>query len=178
MQKIKITYSKYPLAYDYYVTDDGRVWSEKTHKFLAFTKDKDGYLKVALRSTDTPTARHRYSVHRLVLENFNPVKNMELLQVNHIDGDKTNNCLTNLEWTTCSENIYHAIQNHLRSEINGSAKLTPEQVLEIYRRSWQGESNIQLANEFSVHPDTIGRIKNQKSWKDILNRSTTKSKIK
>ena len=64
------------------------------------------------------------------------------------------------------------------SEINGSAKLTPEQVLEIYRRSWQGESNIQLANEFSVHPDTIGRIKNQKSWKDILNRSTTKSKIK
>lgn len=44
--------------------------------------------------------------------------------------------------------------------MNGSAKLTAEQVLEIYKRSLQGESNIQLAKEFSVHPDTIGRIKN------------------
>ena len=164
MKKL-ITQCKYNLKFDYYVTDDGRIWSDRTKKYLSFQYDKDGYVKVSMRSTDNKF--HRYSVHRLVLENFNPVKNMELLQVNHKDGNKLNNRLENLEWVTCKENIQHAINNNLRAKINGSAKLVPAQVIEIYKRANNGESNVKLAKEFNMHPDQIGRIKNKKVWKDI-----------
>lgn len=165
MKKL-ITRCKYELKFNYYVTDDGRVWSERIQKYLSPQYDKNGYVKVQMRSTDDKS--HRYSVHRLVLENFKPVQGMEKLQVNHKDGNKLNNNLNNLEWTTCEENITHAIQNNLRATINGASKLTPEQVIEIFRRAWNGETNIKLGKEFNVHPDQIGRIKNKKSWKNIL----------
>lgn len=165
MKKL-ITRCKYKLKFNYYVTDDGRVWSERTQKYLSPQYDKNGYVKVQMRSTDNKS--HRYSVHRLVLENFKPVQGMEKLQVNHKDGNKLNNRLDNLEWTTCEENIIHAIENNLRATINGAAKLTSEQVIEIYRRAWNGETNIKLGKEFNIHPDQVGRIKNKKSWKKIL----------
>lgn len=165
MKKL-ITNCKYKLKFNYYVTDDGRIWSERTNKFLSFQYDKNGYVKVQMRSTDGKS--HRYSVHRLVMENFKPVDGMEFLQVNHIDGDKTNNRLENLEWTTCQENIQHAIDHNLRATINGSAKLTPEQVIEIYRRANNGETNVTLGKEFGIHPDQVGRIKGKKSWKEVL----------
>ena len=164
MKKL-ITKCKYNLKFNYYITDDGKVWSERTQKFLSFQYDKNGYVKVQMRSTDNKS--HRYSVHRLVLENFKPVENMENLQVNHIDGDKKNNNLTNLEWTTSEKNIRHAIDNNLRATINGASKLTPEQVIEIYRRATNGERNIDLGKEFNIHPDQVGRIKNKKAWKEI-----------
>lgn len=165
MKKL-ITRCKYKLKFDYYVTDDGRVWSERTQKYLSPQYDKNGYVKIQMRSTDDKS--HRYSVHRLVLENFKPVEGMEKLQVNHKDGNKLNNKLNNLEWTTCEENINHAIIHGLRATINGSAKLTPEQVIEIYRRAWNGETNIKLGKEFNIHPDQVGRIKNKRAWKNIL----------
>lgn len=167
MEKKLITICKYPLKFDYYVTDDGRIWSGKSNKFLSLQDDKNGYKKVTLQSYDSKRG-HRYSVHRLVMENFKPVENMKELQVNHKDGDKTNNNLSNLEWVTCEENIHHAIENNLRARINGAAKLTEEQVIEIYKRTTKGEQNITLAEEFSVHPDTIGKIRNKKMWKNIL----------
>lgn len=156
---------KYDLKYNYYITDDGKVWSEKTNRFLSTHLDKDGYVKVRLVSFD---GRHTYSVHRLLLENFKPIDNMDKLQVNHIDGDKTNNHLSNLEWTTCKENIYHAIKNDLRAKINGAAKITPEQAIEIYRRANNGERNVDLAKEFGLTADHIGRIKSKKLWKQYL----------
>ncbi len=165
MKKL-ITRCKYNLKFNYYVTDDGRIWSERTQKYLNFQYDKDGYVKIQMRSTDNKS--HRYSVHRLVLENFKPVEGMEKLQVNHKDGNKLNNSLNNLEWTTCEENIKHAIKNELRAKINGAAKLTSEQVIEIYRRANNGEQNIKLGKEFNVHPDQIGKIKNKKVWKNLL----------
>lgn len=165
MKKL-ITNCKYQLKFDYYITDDGRVWSERTQKFLAPQYDKNGYVKVQMRSTDN--CSHRYSVHRLVLENFKPVDGMDKLQVNHKDGNKTNNNLSNLEWVTYKENIQHAIDNHLRATVNGSAKLTPTQVIEIYRRGNNGERNTVLAKEFGIHPDSVGKIKNKHSWTEIL----------
>lgn len=54
-------------------------------------------------------------VHRLVAETFLPIPEMELkTQVNHIDGDKRNNHVSNLEWVTPSENSIHAFKTGLK----------------------------------------------------------------
>ncbi len=127
----KITISKHKLKMDYFLTEDGRVWSGKYKRPLSTALDRDGYVKVTLVSPGKK--RHRYSVHRLMMENYYPVEGMEYLQVNHIDGNKQNNNLSNLEWCTCKENIHHAIKNNLRhdqkGQNNNASKYTEEQIL-------------------------------------------------
>ena len=64
-----------------------------------------GYFKVPL--TNKEHIRKYFLVHRLVAQAFIPNPN-NLPQVNHIDGNKENNCITNLEWCTREDNIKHA----------------------------------------------------------------------
>lgn len=72
-------------------------------------KNQKGYLQVSLWKNGT---RKECKVHRLVAEAFIP--NFENKQeVNHIDGNKNNNCVNNLEWCNGLENIHHAIKNNL-----------------------------------------------------------------
>ena len=163
----KITNLKYRLKYDYYATEDGKIWSSYSQKFISSREDKDGYLKVRLASPGFPSGRWTVSLHRLILSTYCPIEGMELLQVNHIDGNKKNNSLSNLEWVTCQENITHACENDLRAKINGGAKLTPGNVREICKALEQGASNIELGEKYGVHPDTIGRIRRGRSWKEI-----------
>lgn len=163
--------SKYNLKYNYYVTETGKIYSEYSKKFLSAQLDKDGYEKVRLISTDG--ARHRYSVHRLVLENYNPVDGMETLQVNHIDGDKQNNNLNNLEWVTCQENILHAYKNNLHSqkgEHNNATKLTENNVKDIIQLLLKKElTQKEIGKQFGVNEDVIGAIKNKHNWKYLTN---------
>ena len=65
------------------------------------------------------------------------------------------------------ENITHACENDLRAKVNGGAKLTPGNVREICKALEQGASNIELGEKYGVHPDTIGRIRRGRSWKEI-----------
>lgn len=55
------------------------------------------------------------SAHRTVMKAFCPIEHMDDLVVNHLDGDKTNNHLSNLEWCTPSQNMIHAFENNLRN---------------------------------------------------------------
>lgn len=90
----------------YAITEEGKVWSYRTKRYLKPSDNGLGYLKVGL----TKNGRLKNArIHRLVLETFNPVEGMDKLQVNHIDEDKHNNCLSNLEWATPSENVRHSI---------------------------------------------------------------------
>ena len=66
------------------------------------------YVKIGI---DGKTVNRR--VHRLVLQTFNPISNYDDMTVNHIDGDKLNNSLENLEWMTHRENIDHALKTGL-----------------------------------------------------------------
>lgn len=97
---------------DYYVTDTGDVFSRQTCRNpdgrirrMKLSKERKGYLRVAL--SDHNHKKHIRFVHRLVAETFlpNPENKPE---VNHIDGNKQNNCVQNLEWVSTSENILHA----------------------------------------------------------------------
>lgn len=85
----------------YAATKDGRIWSYRRKKFLSPCVDKDGYLKVILYNGK----RKSIAVHRLILMAWDPVDDMNNLQVNHKDENKANNTLDNLEWMTCKENI-------------------------------------------------------------------------
>ena len=72
--------------------------------------NNDGYLRVTLRVNEKS---HNMLVHRMVATAF--IENPEGKEcVNHIDGNKKNNCVSNLEWATKSENTRHAIRLGLR----------------------------------------------------------------
>lgn len=96
---------------DYYVTEDGQVFSEKLKRFLSPYDNGLGYYQVKLRHKETKV-RKSYFLHRLVamcyIENPN-----NLSDVNHIDGDKSNNTIPNLEWMDRRSNMKHAFDNKL-----------------------------------------------------------------
>lgn len=93
----------------YILYDDGRVYSEKSNKFLKDTFDSNGYQYVNLHNGKS---RKWPKKHRLIGIAFveNP-DNKE--QINHIDGNKNNNHYSNLEWVTNKENRIHGIENGL-----------------------------------------------------------------
>ena len=93
---------------NYQVSDLGNILSVRTGKLLKQenvnpTKEGLSYKRVTF-STDGVVKRH--SVHRLVAECFIP-NPLNKPHVNHIDNDPSNNCVTNLEWCTHSENMLH-----------------------------------------------------------------------
>lgn len=81
-------------------------------KILKPGKDKRGYLKVNLYKSSKYSSKR---VHRLVATAFIPNLDNKT-QVNHIDGNKQNNTVSNLEWCTNSENMQHAWRTGLRNE--------------------------------------------------------------
>lgn len=89
----------------YTIYSDGRVYSERTGKFLKPEIDKDGYLIVDLRRNGEHNLK---KVHRLVASAFIPNPNNYPV-VNHIDEDKANNDVSNLEWCTKQYNSEYSL---------------------------------------------------------------------
>lgn len=90
---------------NYEISNFGRIRSKK-HGIMKPQKTVSGYLSITLyaRQKFAPTLVKSARIHRLVLHAFNPTDNEDKMQVNHIDHDRTNNKLSNLEWTTASQN--------------------------------------------------------------------------
>ena len=97
----------YPEDNQYLIYPDGRVWSDKTHKFLSPRKVGKGYFQVVLMIDGQQTP---ILIHRLVAEAFIPNPN-NYPQVNHIDENKENNNYSNLEWATAKQNINYGTRN-------------------------------------------------------------------
>ena len=107
---MRLIIKRHPIYTDYSVTNSGEVISHKRGKDrqLGHYTNGKGYRHVALsHNGKSVTVR----VHRLVAETFIPNPH-NLPQVNHIDEDKLNNCIDNLEWITARDNQIHSNGKH------------------------------------------------------------------
>ncbi len=112
--------------------------------------------------------RPTFSVHRLVLEAFSSSSDTSFI-CRHVDGNASNNHISNLRWGTHKENqrdkVFHGRSN--RGEKCPQSKLTSDQVLEIRRRLANGEIGNRLAKEYGVEQPTICNIRRRVTWKNI-----------
>lgn len=92
----------------YGVSRDGRIVNSRNHE-KALQNSRDGYIVVNLYCNGKESKKR---VHRLVAETYIPNPDNKP-DVNHKDGNKHNNSVSNLEWTTKSENMIHAYQTGL-----------------------------------------------------------------
>jgi len=112
---------------------------------------------------------HRYLVHRLVATAYLD-KPDGCNVVNHLDENKTNNAISNLEWTTQSGNMKHYYRDKhykLHGSLNCNAKLTEAIVTEIKRRLLAGDTGTSLAKEYGVAHGRIYDIKHGRSWSHV-----------
>lgn len=109
----------------------------------------------------------RYLVHRIVAIAFLP-NPLNKAYVNHIDGNKQNSNLENLEWSTPTENSIHAhkhgLANVARGERQHSSKLTVDRVKYIRESS---KTVRELSIMFNVSKQSIRDVKMKRSWKHI-----------
>lgn len=151
----------YSLDGQYLASSEGDIQRVNRRKVLSTHFDRAGYIRVKVSKDGINRV---VAVHRLVADAFLGTcpKGM---QVNHIDGDKTNNRPENLEYVSPSENILHSARV-LKTHHTG-AVLTEHQVREILVLLSEGVTQVDIAEQFWVGYSTVNAIKLGKSWKDI-----------
>ncbi len=147
---------------------DGR-WGDRLRKGKPVSANlgKRGYVYVPLCKLGKSSTM---LLHRLVAKAF--IGDCpDGYEVNHIDGDRCNNAVSNLEYVTPSQNMRHAYDTGLAKpmcgEMNATALLTNEKVLEIRRLSAQGLKDAAIAPMFGISRVTVYDIRTRKTWKHI-----------
>ena len=142
----------------YQISDLGRVKSlariikhQNRHyrkdKILKTSIDNHGYLQVTLCKNGKVK---RFHVHRLVAQAFIPNPENKP-QVNHIDGNKLNNNINNLEWNTAGENTYHAYKNDLIKHYN--RKINQYDLDGNFIKTWDSAKDIEI--KINIHKSAI-----------------------
>lgn len=116
---------------NYLLSNYGRIFSLKTNKILKTPMYGNGYKIIVID-------RKTYLLHRLVAKYFipNPENKKE---VNHKDGNKTNNYVENLEWCTYSENLIHAYNSGLNKKIKKIGQYKNGVLVNIYKSAREAE---------------------------------------
>lgn len=149
---------------DYWVSENGDLVNANTGYKLNPTESPTGYLKIG-GQTGT------YSVHRAVYEAF-VGKIPEGLQINHLDGDKLNNHISNLELCTPQENVIHAYATGLSvgrgGEDNSMSKFTEEQVKSVYELSLKGYCNQSIESVTGIPWKHVSQLRTGGRWKKLF----------
>lgn len=150
----------------YVINSLGNIINLKTGKKLNPYISRSGYFRIRLQVG--LKAHKNYTIHRIIASLFidNPLNKP---QVNHIDGNRLNNNIDNLEWVTGSENMLHStriLSKRIGSQIEWS-KLSELDVQNICMDSLKEYSLKKLANKYNVSKSNISSILNGKTWISI-----------
>lgn len=165
----------------YTINENGEIKNINTNKYLKFAVTTAGYYTVGLQQKDN--SRKTYYIHILVAEMF-LYKPINSEQVNHIDKNRSNNHVSNLEWCTQLENLEHQFSNKntpvladcnniwgkiSRGSENGMSKINEEQCHYICKLLSEGYTRREVLNscDFYVTYDIIRFIHDRKRWKHI-----------
>jgi hypothetical protein len=167
------------LGYEgYYAADeDGNIYRTERYgrqicKKIALRKKRHGYLSAHLCRD---AVRRDTAVHRLIWEAFNgPIP--PNLQINHKNGERTDNRLSNLELCTVSGNALHKfrVNGYVKEHYpqpgtrNGSAKLTDDDVRKIRKLHAEGMIQREIGAIFGVSQVMIGKIVRRDNWQHVV----------
>jgi hypothetical protein len=143
------------------ITSNGSVWSLLSNDWMSTSLDRRGYERVNL--FNRITKKHMtIRIHRLVAKMFIPNPENKP-QVNHIDGNKQNNTVSNLEWCTNLENAKHSRENGLMPH----NKLTEENVHLICKRLTQGIGVGEICRLYGFPYTAVWAISARRNWTHI-----------
>lgn len=166
MEEVEI-WKKHPLS-EYLISNIGRVKNPATGKIIKCFVNKAGYMVVAKRVTTKARG-----LHRAMMEAFFGVI-PENLVVNHKDGNKLNNVLSNLEVVTVQYNTQHAYAMGLakgrQGELHHSNKIDENDLLEMYQLFELGYNNDYISEKFGLHSRYVSLIRHGKRWEHIYKR--------
>lgn len=168
---------------NYYVTSDGFVFKKTgdyTFRQLVITTNNiTGYSSVLVRDRNGKWIGKR--VHQLVAEAFlTKPKYVRNLELNHLDGVKSNNAASNLRYVSHQQNMQHAWKMGLcdripvavrkkRASMDGKrTELTPRDVQQIRRLRGEGFKLRELGLIYNLHPVNICAICNRRTWKNVI----------
>lgn len=159
---------------DKWITEEGKVFNSEGEELL-LSDNGAGYFSVYLysyRNDKSQLRSQREYIHRLMAMMF--LENPENLpQVNHKDCNKANNHISNLEWSSNSENIEHSHKNgrmQKRYEVGKVTQLTSEEVRDVYTSVITGKEGVaEAGRRIGRSRTTISSIINKRSRTDITN---------
>lgn len=142
---------------DYFlVSTEGEVYSLRTKRVLKGGRSKNGYAVLSSKIGGRKGKAICLKIHRLVAEAFIPNPENKP-HVNHIDGDKTNNFVENLEWVTSRENVQHAMALGLFAS-NHAVTYTDDLIFKIYTELVPFDRNLgerALCRKYGISRDTF-----------------------
>ncbi len=153
---------------DYTITKCGKIFNRRG-KSLKFQINVDGYYVVNLIKEGKKYHKRRA---RLLAQTFieNP---LNLPMVNHIDYDRQNDDLSNLEWVTAKENSEksHQLQPHVYKQ---RAKVTEDTVHKICSLIEEGYRNVDITSILDLSTDTVKHIRRGNTWREVSSLYTLK----
>lgn len=154
---------QHPIYKHLVVRTTGQVFNKLQHKFIHQSLNSNGYMLVSVEGKP-------YRVHRLIAETFLQDSEDYGKDVNHKDGVKTNNNLSNLEWCTRSHNIQHAIDTGLNPSkgiTHHNNKYSEELVRQVCKYMEDGWRNIDIVNKLEVPKDWVAMVRTGRLWTHI-----------
>lgn len=150
---------------NYCVREDGVVFNVRTGRRLAPDVSNRGYLRITVCKDNRPK---KFTIHRLVAELFIPNPH-GYKTVNHINGDKSDNSIDNLEWMSQEQNQEHARLTGLcpKGELNGMSKYSEQLIHRVCELIQAGKVRNEVLAATGITKSSFDDIRRRKTWRHV-----------